>query len=116
MAAATVLISEADPDVRRLLVVLMRRLGHEPVVYDGAAELDLPPRGDVLLLEPESERCVAAARRARLFHPELPIVCMGRPPADGEFLDEAPLAVIEKPFTVRGLEAVVDRFVPARVR
>jgi len=34
METATILVSETDPDVRRLLVVLIERLGHEALVLD----------------------------------------------------------------------------------
>ncbi|HEY2371369.1 MAG TPA: hypothetical protein VGH82_02360 [Gaiellaceae bacterium] len=47
---AKILVSEADPDVRRLLIVLVRRLGHEAVVID--PNVSVPPRGDLLLAEP----------------------------------------------------------------
>ena len=47
---AKILVSEADPDVRRLLIVLVRRLGHEAVVID--PDVAVPPRADLLLAEP----------------------------------------------------------------
>jgi hypothetical protein len=47
---AKILVSEADPDVRRLLIVLVRRLGHEAVVID--PDVEVPPRADLLLAEP----------------------------------------------------------------
>jgi hypothetical protein len=46
---AKILISEADPDVRRLLIVLVRRLGHEAVVID--PDGGVPPRADLMLAE-----------------------------------------------------------------
>jgi len=113
VASATILIGEADPDVRRLLVVLMERLGHEAVVLGSRAEV--PPRGDVLLLEPASPRCVEAARVARLFYPDLPVVCMGLAPDGAEFLLDGPVAHLEKPFTVDALEAAVAIFAPSPV-
>ena len=50
VAMAKILVSEADPDVRRLLTVLVRRLGHEAVVIDPGVAV--PPRADLLLAEP----------------------------------------------------------------
>jgi len=47
---AKILVSEADPDVRRLLIVLVQRLGHEAVVID--PHVEVPPRADLLLAEP----------------------------------------------------------------
>jgi CheY-like chemotaxis protein len=45
---ASILVSEADPDVRRLLVLVIERLGHEAIVLDRDAEV--PPRTDLVLL------------------------------------------------------------------
>ena len=50
---AKILVSEADPDVRRLLIVLVRRLGHEAVVID--PDVAVPPRADLLLAEPGTQ-------------------------------------------------------------
>jgi hypothetical protein len=62
---AKILISEADPDVRRLLIVLVRRLGHEAVVID--PDVAVPPRADLLLAEPGTHV------------PELPVVSTMKP-------------------------------------
>ena len=75
---ASILICEADPDVRRLLTVLMERLGHEAITLD--RHVEAPPRGDLLLLEPLAPWCVEQARLVRMFFPEIPIVCMGQIP------------------------------------
>jgi CheY-like chemotaxis protein len=111
MAVASILVCEADPDVRRLLIVLMKRLGHETFVLDRS--VGVPPRGEVLILEPAAPACVEAARQARLFDPELPIVSMGMLP-DGVELD-GPIAYLEKPFTVEALAAAVAVFTPSPV-
>lgn len=66
---AKILVSEADPDVRRLLIVLVRRLGHEAVVLD--PDVAVPPRADLLLAEP--------GRFARTHLPELPVVYTSKP-------------------------------------
>ena len=65
MAMAKILVSEADPDVRRLLVVLIERLGHEAVVLD--RDVTVPPCADLLLVEPESAECLENARLARTY-------------------------------------------------
>ena len=70
---ASVLVSEADPDVRRLLVLVIERLGHEAIVLDGTVEV--PSRASLLLLEPTS----AASLPRGLQHP----------PLDGQSLCEA---------------------------
>ena len=67
---AKILISEADPDVRRLLAVLVGRLGHEAVVID--PDVAVPPRADLLLLEP-------GRRSARTSAPDLPVIWTRKP-------------------------------------
>ncbi len=62
---AKILVSEADPDVRRLLILLVRRLGHEAVVIDPTVEV--PPRADLLLAEDGAH------------DPELPVVSTRKP-------------------------------------
>ena len=69
MAMAKILVSEADPDVRRLLIMLVRRLGHEAVVID--PDVAVPPRADLLLLDP--------GRFMRTHVPDLPVICTRKP-------------------------------------
>jgi DNA-binding response OmpR family regulator len=104
---ASILVSEADPDVRRLLVLVIERLGHEAVVLDRDGEI--PPRADLLLLEPSSTACIEQARRARERSPELPIVAMSALPPEAAFLRCGPLEYLEKPFTIDGLVATLSR-------
>ena len=104
---ASVLVSEADPDVRRLLVVLVERLGHEAVVLGPDAVI--PPRADLMLLEPGSPTCLEQARAARAQAPDLPIVSLSLVPDSGAFLAEGPFEYLPKPFTVEQLRAVVQR-------
>jgi CheY-like chemotaxis protein len=110
---ASILVSEADPDVRRLLMVLVERLGHAPVVLTRNGEA--PPRADLLLLEPSASWCLEQAQLARLFFPELPIVCMGMPPDGADFLAEGRVAFLEKPFSLEALEAAVTALAPSPV-
>ena len=110
---ASILVSEADPDVRRLLIVLMERLGHEAIALD--RHVEVPPRGDLLLLEPATPWCVEQARRVRMFFPEIPIVCMGQYPEGADFLESGIVALLEKPFTVEALETAVAALTPSPV-
>jgi len=103
---ATILLSEADPDVRRLLVVLLERLGHEAIVLGGGAEL--PPPGDLMLLEPASQPYLDQALIARQLDPSLPIVCVSILPAEARFLALGPLAYLAKPFTFEELDSTIE--------
>jgi DNA-binding response OmpR family regulator len=104
---ASILVSEADPDVRRLLVLVIERLGHEAIVLDRDGAI--PPCADLLLLEPSSTACIDQARRARERSPELPIVAMSALPAEAAFVRHGPLEYLEKPFTIDELVAALDR-------
>jgi DNA-binding response OmpR family regulator len=101
---ASILVSEADPDVRRLLGILVERLGHDAIVVDPSAEV--PPRGDLLILDAASAFALRHLRLVRGFFPRIPVICMGlfESPLDGFEAD----AVLEKPFTVDALAASID--------
>jgi len=107
MGMANVLVCEADPDVRRLLAVLVGRMGHKAVVP--GPDVAIPPRADLILLEPESPACLEQARAARADSPDLPVISLNLVPEGGEFLFEGPLEYLQKPFTVEQLRAVVQR-------
>jgi CheY-like chemotaxis protein len=111
MAMARVLVSEADPDVRRLLGVLVERLGHEAIVLDPSAEV--PPRADLLLLDAAAPFARRQLRLARLFFPDLPVICMGAF-RDGDD-DVRPAAVLEKPFAAEALEDAIGSLVASPV-
>jgi hypothetical protein len=76
---ASILLSEADPDVRRLLVVLLERLGHEAIVLEGG--VSTPPSADLMLLEPSEPTRLEQARAIREQRPSLPVVCVSVLPA-----------------------------------
>jgi CheY-like chemotaxis protein len=107
MAMASVLVSEADPDVRRLLTVLVERLGHEAIVLGPG--VPLPARADLMLLEPGSPEYLEHARSARADSPALPVISLNLVPDGGEFLFDGPLEYLPKPFTVEQLRAAVQR-------
>jgi len=105
-AMASILLSEADPDVRRLLVVLLERLGHQAIVLGGGMEA--PPPADLLLLEPASPPHLEQARLARQLDPLLPIVCVSMLPEDERFPELGPLAYLSKPFALDELGSTIE--------
>jgi CheY-like chemotaxis protein len=107
---ASIMVSEADPDVQRLLEMQIERLGHEAVVVDRRVEI--PPRADLLVFEPSSDWCVRQARLARLFFPRISLLCMGAAPDAAEFLADGVVAYLEKPFTIEALQAAISELVP----
>jgi len=102
---ARVLLSESDPDVRRLLELLLERLGHEVVTLAGPTA---PPEADLMLLEPASSAGLDHARLARTHQPELPIICVSVLPEDADFLELGPLEYLAKPFALVELRSAVD--------
>ena len=107
MATAKILVSEADSDVERLLVVLIERLGHEALVLE--PDVLVPPHADLLLVDPESSVCLEHARLVRAYFPDLPVLCMNALPEAGGFLTRGgPLGYLPKPFTVDVMRATVQ--------
>lgn len=104
---ARILLSEADPDVRRLLVLLLERLGHDVVTLQ--AWPAIAPPGDLMVLEPASPVGLDHARLARAAQPDLPVLCVSVLPDEAQFLRLGPVAYLPKPFTVDELRRAVDR-------
>lgn len=108
---ANILLSEADADVRRLLVVLLKRLGHEGIVLGGGTAA--PPSADLLLLEPASPACLEQARLVRERQPSIPVICVSILPPEACFLSLGPLAYLAKPFVIGDLEVAIDNALAA---
>ena len=104
---ASVLVSEVDPDVRRLLVLLLERAQYVPVVLD--ADVVDPPRAAALIVDPISPVSLEHARRVRAAAPELPVVCLNPAPADAEFLRHRPTYFLPKPFAPEQLDELLGR-------
>ena len=103
---ARILVSEADPDVRRLLVVLIERLGHEAIVLD--ADVVVPPRAELLLVEPQSAWCLDHACLVRAYFPELPVLALNALPDEADFLRRGSFGYLQKPFTVEIMRSTVQ--------
>jgi CheY-like chemotaxis protein len=106
MAMARIMVSEADPDVRRLLVVLIERLGHEALVLD--PDVEVPPPADLLLVEPQSAWCLDHARLVRTYFPDIPVLALNALPDGAAFLEREPFGYLQKPFTVEAMRATVQ--------
>ena len=104
---ASVQISEADPDVRRLLVVLIERLG--PVAAVLPDDVVVPPRSDLLLVDPSARAGLEHLRLVRAFFPEQPVLCLNPLPGDAGPLGRGPTWYLPKPFSPEQLASAVDR-------
>ena len=103
---ANILLGEENPEVRRLLVALLEQLGHEPIVLGSGSEV--PPRADLLLLEPGWPHGLDQARIARARYPALPIVYMSMLPPNARFVTLGPNTYLTKPFTLEGLNTAIE--------
>ena len=104
-----VLIEEIHSDVRKLLEVILARLGHETVALTHqrphASEIDL------LIVEPTSARASELVRTLRRERPDLPIVAVSIAPRAGEW-DQLELSgYLMKPFTISEIEGLISRCV-----
>ena len=103
---ASILLLESDPDVRRLLLILLGDLGHAAAAHE--REEDVPAGTDLLILDPTSRIYLEQARRARDANPGLPVVCMSFLQEEGRFLTTGgPLVHLQKPFTADELDAAI---------
>jgi CheY-like chemotaxis protein len=105
---ASVLVSEVDPDVSRLLVRLLERLGYQASVLQ--ADVVVPPRADLLVVDPSARVSVEHARLVRAFFPELPVLCLSPLPADAGFIARGPTAFLPKPFAPEQLADALVAF------
>ena len=97
---ARILIVEPHADIRSLLELVVRRLGHDAVVYDGGDPAPLRP--DAAVIEPGEGPGLALARRLR--DAGVPLLFTSIFPADHEALELEPAAYLVKPFPLYALE------------
>jgi CheY-like chemotaxis protein len=102
---ASILVLEGDPDVRRLLLIVLAQLDHTATALDGHD--DVPEGADLLLLDPVPPKHVERARRIRAEAPGLPVICMSFLAKDAS-LGDGPLFHLQKPFTTEELGAAIE--------
>jgi hypothetical protein len=84
---------------------MVERLGHEAIVLE--ADVVVPPRADLLLVEPLARSGVEHARLVRAFFPGLPVLCLNPLPESAGFLGRGPTGFLPKPFTLDQLGAAL---------
>jgi DNA-binding response OmpR family regulator len=102
---ARVLICEPHDDIFSLLEIVVRRLGHEPVRFDGT----LDPEDESIaaaVIEPSSPDGFAIARQLQARGVALLLASIF--PADEKTLALQPCAYLVKPFPLRALERALD--------
>jgi DNA-binding response OmpR family regulator len=96
---ARILIVEPHADIRALLELVVRRLGHEPVFEDG----DAPPSDvDAAVIEPGEGNGLELART--LCEQCVPVLFTSIFPAGREALELRPHTYLVKPFPLHVLE------------
>ncbi|HSP71794.1 MAG TPA: hypothetical protein VLN26_05445 [Gaiellaceae bacterium] len=108
---ARVLICEPHPDIRSLLSFVVRRIGHEPVLFDGDRE---QARGvHAIVIEPGEDTALELGSWARANLPAVPILCTSIFPPWPATAALHPDAYLVKPFPLYELEhaltAALDR-------
>jgi DNA-binding response OmpR family regulator len=103
---ASILISEVDPDVRRLLTVLVERLGHAAAVLRD--DVVVPPRSDLLIVDPATRTGLEHLRLVRAFLPDLPVICLNPLPDGAGLLGRGATTFLPKPFGPEGLGDAID--------
>jgi CheY-like chemotaxis protein len=102
---ARVLICEPHDDIRALLELVVRRMGHEPETYKGPAVGHLGV--DAAVIEPGELNVVRLAKNLRAQN--VPVLFTSIYPATAELLDLAPCAYLVKPFPLYALEQALER-------
>ena len=101
-----ILICAGDITLGSLLAVVVERMGHETEQLHSAPQ-DLPPAGDLLLVDPTVSHATAWAQTLRRYDPAIPIVSVGFDPFDRDSLGVPPTVVIPKPFALDELRNAV---------
>jgi DNA-binding response OmpR family regulator len=101
---ARVLICEPHEDISALLELVVRRLGHEPVLSMAGEAEDAPV--DAAVIEPGEPVGMTLARRLR--EQGVPVLFTSIYPAETEALDLAPAAYLVKPFPLYALERALQ--------
>ena len=108
---ARILICEPHDDTTALLELVVRRLGHEPLVYvpGDPDALDV----DAAVIEPGDAACLQMARA--LSARGTPCLFTSIYPPEAETLDLEPDAYLVKPFPLYALERALEAaLVPSR--
>lgn len=105
-----ILLLEPQPEIRELVTRVATRLGHKAFTTLTEDDDDF----DAVVLEPQSERGLALARKVRGRLPELPLICISVLPLTPELRDLEPDAFLMKPFSLSDLELALGRVLAGR--
>lgn len=101
---ARVLICEPHDDISALLELVVRRVGHEPLVHRGGSVDDVEL--DAAVIEPGDEAAFRLAQDLRARG--IPVLFTSIYPAGSEALDLEPWVYLVKPFPLYVLERALE--------
>lgn len=104
---ARVLICEPHDDIRALLELVVRRLGHEPVAGSGPALAHAGVDVDVAVIEPGEADGLQLARALRAQG--VPVIFTSIYPPSDDLLELSPAAYLVKPFPLSTLEGALEQ-------
>lgn len=102
---ARVLISEPHDDIRALLELVVRRLGHDPVSFSGEAIEQI--HVDAAVIEPGEADGLRLAQSLRAQN--VPVLFTSIYPPSDRLLELAPSAYLVKPFPLYALERSLEQ-------
>ena len=102
---ARILILESNAEVRQLLALQVRHLGHEAVCGGGGTRAGSAI--DAAIVEPVAPGGLDAARVLRNVWPDLPLVFVSVQPPSAESRGLAPAVHLVKPVRLAELEAAL---------
>lgn len=108
---ARVLICEPHDDISALLELVVRRLGHEPIAFDGGAVDHIGV--DAAVIEPGEASALEVARSLRAR--DVPVLFTSIYPPDDRMLGLEPAAYLVKPFPLYALERALEQALAVRL-
>jgi hypothetical protein len=104
-----VLVLEPYEGIRSVIEMIVKLLGHEPVVAALAGSREELGAIDAVVVEPSSPAARALVEALVAEQPDLPVVCVTIEPDGCELLPVTPVARLLKPFEVPALSAALER-------
>jgi CheY-like chemotaxis protein len=120
LAAVRIAVAEDEPDIRRMFVRLLERLGHEVVfaVANGAELLEqtLDDRVDVVFVDLDMPVMDGLAAAEELERKGIPVVLIsGHPDSESVVIDHEPVVTrITKPATLESVQRAIQTAMAAR--
>jgi hypothetical protein len=105
---AKILIIESNEDLERLYAAVVRGLGHEPAFLTPATVATVTETVDLVLVEPASAECLAAAVELHSSRPGIPIVCASLYERSADIDLLGPTSYLVKPFTLVQLTDAIE--------